>query len=96
MYTHTHTHLHCTSISDVAKNEDSAWYQTLTYRQRDVLAFNQHVHRKASEKGRLAGVDLGMSIGRATTTTATDERLVSPTVLPNTCLWTNLSKRSGP
>jgi hypothetical protein len=64
---------------------ESPWYASLNARQRDVLAYNQLFAKK--DEGRLVGVDVSQSIGRAPNTQFTQSKapkVVVPTILPNT------------
>lgn len=67
-------------------DQDSAWYNTLTARQRDALAYHQYVSR-ADSGGRFVGCDVGQSIGRMPTSTLVNGKLTLPTILPNSLIW---------
>lgn len=69
------------------EDRDSDWFPTLHARQRDILAYSQHMNRAPASSVKAIGVDLGQSIGRAPTTTRIGGKLCCPTIMPGSLFW---------
>ena len=73
-------------------DDQSAFFQTLTARERDVVTYHRHV-TPVDQGAQSKGVDVSQSITRRPCTKeAEDGRILAPTIVPRSKIWLSLRK----